>query len=193
MKRQFLIAIKIFLLMTFLTGIVYTAMITAFASVVFPGKAAGSLVVREGKIKGSELMGQQTSDLRYFWPRPSVSNYDPMLSSGSNLGSSSKKLKEQVAERKSRFIMLNQLPDSISIPVEMLTASASGLDPHISPRAALLQTERIAKARKLNSSEKERLIRLIEQTTEKPQFNLLGEERVNVLKLNLKIDSLFSN
>jgi len=188
--KPLLISLKIFLFFTILTGIVYPLAVTGISQVAFPSKANGSLIVRNENIIGSELIGQQFDSNIYFTSRPSAVSYNPLPSGGSNLGPTSLKLKSLVEERKSQFITFNQLDSGTIIPSEMLFASASGLDPHISPEAALLQVNRIAKARGFNELQKKQLIRLIHGSTEYPQFFCLGEKRINALLLNLKTDQI---
>src|SRR5712664_1209424 len=166
-----------FLVLTLITGIVYPLIVTAFAQL-FPNKAAGSVIEVNGKAVGSELIGQPFSDPKYFWSRPSATSpqpYNGASSSGSNLGPTNKALHEAVAERLKQF---EQKP----VPADLVTASASGLDPHISPEAARFQVSRAAKARGLTE---ERIQELLDRHTEARTFGLLGEPRVNVLRLNL--------
>jgi len=184
------ISLKIFLFFTILTGILYPLMVTGIAQVVFPSKANGSLIMRNEKVVGSKLIGQRFDSAIYFTSRPSAVSYNPLPSGGSNLGLTSVKLKKLVDERQSRFLEFNQLDSHTAVPSEMLFASASGLDPHISPEAALLQVNRVAKARVFDVSKKQQLIREIGELTEKPQFFSLGESRINVLLLNLKMDEI---
>jgi potassium-transporting ATPase KdpC subunit len=188
--KTFVIALKIFLFFTVLTGIIYPLFITGIAQLAFPSKANGSIVAKDNKPTGSELIGQQFDSAFYFTSRPSAISYDPLPSGGSNYGLTNKKLKELVEERKKQFIAFNHLDSLTPVPSEMLFASASGLDPHISPEAALLQVERIAKARKFNEVQKQKLIQSIKNLTEKPQFLILGETRINVFLLNLAIDKI---
>ena len=183
-------AIKIFLFFTVLTGILYPLLITAAAQMLFPWKANGSLVTVHGKVVGSALIGQQFDTVLYFSSRPSVVSYIPLPSGGSNLGVTSAKLKEEVASRKLAFVLENKIDQGTEIPAEMFCASASGLDPHISPRAAMLQVEKVAGARSFTGSQKQELVRLIGHLTEKPQFLIFGEERINVLLLNLETDKI---
>jgi K+-transporting ATPase ATPase C chain len=189
MKTLF-ISLKIFLVFTVITGIIYPLIITGIAQVIFPAKANGSLLVRNSQIVGSKLIGQQFDSAIYFTSRPSVITYNPMPSGGSNYGLTNVILKDLVAARKHDFCSFNQLDSLTEIPSEMLFASASGLDPHISPMAALLQVDRIAKARNFNDTCKQKLINCIKDLTESPQFLCLGEERVNVLLLNLETDKI---
>ena len=171
-----------FLLLTFLTGVIYPLIVTAFAQL-FPNKATGSVIVVNGKAVGSELIGQPFSDPKYFWSRPSATSpqpYNGASSSGSNLGPTNKALHEAVAERLKQF---EQRP----VPADLVTASASGLDPHISPEAARFQVSRVARARGLTE---EAVNQLVSLHTEGRTFGVLGEPRVNVLKLNLALDAL---
>jgi K+-transporting ATPase ATPase C chain len=189
MKTLF-IAFKIFIFFTILTGIVYPLMVTGIAQLVFPSKANGSLIIKDDKMIGSELIGQQFDSTIYFSSRPSAISYNPLPSGGSNYGLTNIKLKNLVDERKEKFISFNLLDSTIEIPSEMLLASASGLDPHISPKAALLQLDRIVKARNFTFNQKQNLENLIKELTESPQFKVFGQERINVLKLNLELDKM---
>jgi len=190
MKTQLIISLKIFAVLTVLCGIAYPLLVTGIAQLAFPEKANGSLIVQDNKVVGSELIGQKFDSIIYFSSRPSATDYNPLPSGGSNLGPTSSKLKQLVIDRTFQFIESNQLSASEKIPSEMLLASASGLDPHISPKAALLQVERIVKARNFDDSKKQQLVTVINDQTESPQFSFLGETRVNVLVLNLALDKL---
>jgi potassium-transporting ATPase KdpC subunit len=190
MKTQTIIAIKLLLVMTVLTGVIYPFIMTGVAQLAFPARANGSLVMKDGKIIGSELIGQKFDSSIYFWSRPSAIDYNPIPSGASNLGPTSDNLKKQVAERRRLFATNNSLADTSAIPKEMLFASASGLDPHISPEAALLQLKRVAMARNLNETQKQKVLQLIKDKTEEPQFLLFGEPRINVFELNLSLDSV---
>jgi potassium-transporting ATPase KdpC subunit len=191
--KTLLISLKIFLFFTILTGIIYPLLITGIAQLVFPFKANGSLIVKDHKTVGSELIGQQFDTATYFSSRPSAVSYNPLPSGGSNYGLTNQKLKDMVILRRKQFLTFNQLDMLTVIPSEMLFASASGLDPHISPQAAFLQVERIAKVRNLKDIEKQRLMQSIKALTEPPQFLCLGEQRVNVLVLNLELDKIIRN
>ena len=193
MKAQIIIALKIFILFTVLLGGIYPLVITWVAQLLFPEKANGSLIVVDNKPVGSKLIGQNFDNDLYFSSRPSATNYNPLPSGGSNLGLTSEKLKQQVAERKLQFEKANQLPENEPIPSEMLFASASGLDPHISPNAAIIQVGRIENARNFNSTQKQQLFQAINQLTEEPQLLFLGEARINVLQLNLELDKIDFN
>jgi potassium-transporting ATPase KdpC subunit len=188
--KALLTSLKIFLFFTVLTGIIYPLAVTGIAQVFFPSKANGSLIVSDNKIIGSKLIGQQFDSTIYFSSRPSAVSYNPLPSSGSNLGLTSRKLKKTVDERRNQFIAFNKLDSNTVVPSEMLFASASGLDPHITPDAALLQVDRVAKTRGFNDFQKKQLVSLINGLTEKPQLLCLGEERINVLLLNINTDKI---
>jgi K+-transporting ATPase ATPase C chain len=190
MKKQFIIALKFFLIMTVVTGIVYPLIMTGFAQLAFPYKANGSLITKDGKIIGSELIGQKFDSTLYFWSRPSAIDYNPIPSGASNYGPTSDTLRKLVKARSNLFRKMNSLADTTEIPVEMIFASASGLDPHISPEAARLQANRIVNNRKFEEAQREKVDSLIKKLTEYPQFHLLGQERINVLHLNLSLDKI---
>lgn len=188
--KSVIIALKNFLIFTILTGLAYPILITALAQITFPQKANGSLIQIDKKIVGSKLIGQQFDSEKYFYSRPSAVNYNTMPSGASNLSITNKKLKDLVAIRKSQFLKLNHLDSLTTVPSEMLFASASGLDPHISPESAYLQAERIGMARNMNEKQLQELRQLIKSQTETHQFLCLGENRVNVLLLNLMADRI---
>jgi potassium-transporting ATPase KdpC subunit len=190
MKTQWIIALKFLLGMTILTGIIYPLIMTGIAQLVFPEKANGSLVIKEGKIVGSTLIGQKFDSAIYFWSRPSAIDYNPIPSSGSNLGPISNKLKKLTEERRKAFAVKNSIKDTLSVPKEMIFASASGLDPHISPEAALMQVERVVSTRNYNEAQKQKVLGLIKSIKKGPQFSLLGEPRINVFELNLALDNI---
>lgn len=186
MKQQLRPAITLLALLTIITGVIYPLMVTGIAQVIFPHQADGSLIVVDGKAYGSELIGQQFDDPKYFWGRPSAAGYNAAASSGSNLGPMNPSLEEVVQTRIDALKAVdpnNPLP----IPVDLVTASASGLDPHISVAAALYQASRVAAARGLSEAE---ITSLIEKFTEGRQFGIFGEPRVNVLMLNLSLDGI---
>ena len=177
-----------FIMMVFfmcLTGIVYPIFVTGVSQIIFPHKANGSWVKSGEKIIGSPLIGQKFVQEKYFWPRPSMSDYQAMPSLASNYPPISTSLKELLASRKSMF-------GPVPVPAEMLFASASGLDPHVSVAAIELQIRRVAFARKLNQDSILKLRQLIEQHTEKSTFSFLGQKRVNVFMLNHSLHSLDS-
>ena len=190
MKTQLMIALKILLVMTILTGIIYPLLMTGIAQVVFPHKANGSLVEKDGIIIGSELLGQKFDSTIYFWSRPSAIDYNPIPSGASNFGPTSDKLKKQLAGFRTNFGKKNAIADTMSIPKEMIFASASGLDPNISPEAAFLQLNRVASARNLTEKQKLKVQQLIKNMTEEYQYLVFGERRINVFALNLALDNL---
>jgi K+-transporting ATPase ATPase C chain len=190
MKTQIIISLRILLVMIILTGISYPLFITGVSQLIFPANANGSLLIKDGKIAGSELIGQKFDSSIYFWSRPSAIDYNPVPSGASNLGPTSDILNKKVVERRILFATKNLITNKTVIPKEMIFASGSGLDPHISPEAALLQVNRITKARNLDDLHKNQLIALVNSLIEHPQFALLGESRINVLQLNLITDSL---
>jgi K+-transporting ATPase ATPase C chain len=190
MKAYIWTALKALSILTLLTGIIYPLIITGISSIFFSHQAKGSLILSDNKVIGSELICQKFDSGAFFWPRPSAIDYNPLPSGGSNLAPTSSALKNLVEERKNRFIQENLLETDAPVPAEMVYASASGLDPHISPDAARLQVERVCKARHFSTSEKEKLLHVISQLTEKPQFLIFGEERVNILLLNLELEKM---
>jgi K+-transporting ATPase ATPase C chain len=190
MRTQTIIALKFLLAMTVLTGIIYPLVMTVIAQLSFPSKANGSLIFEDGKVLGSVLIGQKFDSSIYFWSRPSVIGYNPVPSGASNYGPTSDTLKKQVTARRALFAKINSITDEATIPKEMIFASASGLDPHISPQAALMQVERISKARQFDNSEREKLLKIINELTEGPQFLFFGEQRINVLSLNIELNKI---
>ena len=190
MKIQILISLRLLLVLTILTGVSYPLLVTVLSQLCFPYRANGSPVVRNGEIRGSELIGQQFTGSGYFWPRPSATGYNTLPSSGSNLGPTSSQLRDLIQKRRIAFIACNHLKNDVTVPAEMLTASGSGLDPHISSQAAMLQTDRIALVRGYNAIKKQQLRELVELMTENPKYSFFGNERVNVFILNLELDNL---
>jgi potassium-transporting ATPase KdpC subunit len=191
--KRLSIAFRILLFFILLTGIIYPVLVTGVAQIVFPSGANGSLIVIHDQKIGSKYIGQQFESTIYFTPRPSAISYNPLPSGGSNYGLTNVKLINLVSQRKQQFIAFNQLDSLEAIPSEMLFASASGLDPHISQKAALLQVNRIANARNFNPVQKQKLVQCIYECTEEPQFLVFGEERINVLVLNLELNNLARN
>jgi len=182
-------AIILLILMTVITGIAYPLVVTAVARVLFPAQAAGSLIVKDGKAVGSRLIGQPFSDPRYFWSRPSATSPQPdngLSSAGSNLGPLNPALTDAV---KARLAALRAADPThhAPVPVDLVTASASGLDPDISPAAAYFQADRIARLRHLPA---DRVRALIAAHTRGRLLGVIGEPRVNVLELNLGLDNL---
>ena len=190
MKSHPFAAIKFILIMTLITGLFYPVIITITGRVFFRDTAGGSIVKINGTATGSMLLGQDFHSERYFWSRPSATGYNPVPSGASNLGPASDTLRRLAESRRIRFKRLNLLPDSVAVPAELVFASGSGLDPDISPEAALLQVNRIVAARKLDENQKKEVLLLIKNLTEEPQFHLLGERRINVFLLNLSLDKI---
>ena len=190
MWQEILPGLRIKLFMTVLLGIGYPLALTGICQVLFPHQANGSLVTAGDKVVGSELIGQNFTRPEYFQPRPSAAGadgYDAANSSGSNYGPTNQKLIDRVKASIEKFRKDN--PEYTQpIPADLLTASSSGLDPHISPDSAQAQAPRVAKAREVSTDQ---VNRLIAQFTDDPDLGLLGEPRVNVLKLNLALDRQF--
>jgi K+-transporting ATPase ATPase C chain len=191
MKKALQIALRTTVVTLILTGIIYPYAITGLAQILFPSRANGSLVTdKDGKVIGSELIAQGFGNPAYLQPRPSAAGekgYDATSSGGSNFGTTSKKLQDRAAGDVKRLKEEN--PDAPgAIPVELVTASGSGLDPHLSPAAALWQAPRIAKARKIS---REQAKAAVDSATEGRTFGFIGEPRVNVLAVNLALDRQF--
>jgi K+-transporting ATPase ATPase C chain len=189
MLAQLRPAIVVFALLAVITGVIYPYLITGVAQVVFPAQANGSLIYRDGQPVGSALIGQPFDDPKYFWERLSATGpfpYNAAASSGSNYGPLSSSLTDAAQSRMDALKAADPANDQ-PIPVDLVTSSASGLDPHISPAAALYQVPRVARARGLSE---EQVRALVVQLTEDRQFWILGEPRVNVLKLNLALDGM---
>ncbi len=198
MLREIRPAIVVLLALTLITGLAYPLAVTGLASVIFPYQAQGSLIARDGQVIGSELIGQNFTSAKYFHGRLSATTapdpkdptktvpapYNAANSGGSNLGPSNKALTERV---QSDVDLLKKENPSAQVPIDLVTTSASGLDPDISPEAALFQVPRVAKARRLPE---DRLRQLVVEHTEGRWLGLLGEPRVNVLELNLALDRL---
>ena len=178
-------SILVTLVFTVLTGILYPLAITGIAQVAFKQQANSSLIMQNGKVVGSELIAQQFTGAKYFWPRPSAGSYATVPSGASNLGPTSQALRSNVLNNAAAFISGNNLPTNTVVPADMIFTSGSGLDPHISPEAAHLQIARVAAAR---TADVAKVSALVEQFVEQPQLGFLGEPRVNILKLNLALD-----
>ena len=189
MKNILRPALVLFLLLSLLTGLVYPLAVTGAAQVLFPEQAAGSLILHDGKAIGSSLIGQNFSDARNFWGRPSATGpmpYNASASSGSNMGPLNPALLDAV---KGRIDALKAADpgNTAPVPVDLVTASASGLDPHISPAAASYQAARVARARNIPLG---KVQALVAQQTEAPLLGFVGEPRVNVLVLNLALAAI---
>jgi K+-transporting ATPase ATPase C chain len=177
--KTILQSIRILIVFTLLTGVVYQLAVTAISRIAFSHQADGSLVMRDDKIIGSDLLAQKFESPRYFWPRPSAADYATVASGASNKGPTSSDLAKSVEERRAKF--------GDTAPGDLLTASGSGLDPHISPESAWMQASLVAFARSLSENQ---VSELVQKFVEPPQFGVLGEPRVNVLALNLALDAL---
>jgi K+-transporting ATPase ATPase C chain len=187
MKALIRPAVSLFVLLTVITGVVYPLAVTGAAKAAFPAQAAGSLIVKDGKPVGSSLIGQNFSDPKYFWGRPSATApmpYNAAASGGANLGPLNPALVDAVKARVEALRAADP-GNTVPVPVDLVTSSASGLDPHISPAAALYQVERVAKARGLDPAA---VRRLVQKHVEGRQLGVLGEPRVNVLELNLDLE-----
>jgi K+-transporting ATPase KdpC subunit len=186
MRRQLRYAVGFVVLLTVITGVIYPLAVTGIAQALFRHQANGSLISDNGDTVGSELIGQPFSDPRYFWGRLSATEYDAAASSGSNYGPTNPGLLEATQERIDALKAVD--PDNQEpIPVDLVTSSGSGLDPHISIAAAQYQIPRVARYRGLSEDE---VSALVDRFTDGRQFGILGEPRVNVLKLNLALDEL---
>lgn len=187
MIRESYIACRYIIIFSCLLGLAYPLIITLIAQLTTPATASGSLIEQDGKIIGSKLIGQMFSAEHYFHSRPSAHHYDGMASGASNLGPSSKKLRQTTLERIQLNHIINQIPSIFALPADMVLTSASGLDPHISVENALLQLPRIAQARHLDEAT---IKELILQNIEYPLAGFWGETRINVLMLNIALDKV---
>jgi len=187
MKKNLWISIAMTVVTTVLLGLIYPLVVTGLAQMLFPHKANGQLVVKNGKVIGSKIIGQGFSGPRYFHSRPSAAGngYDAANSGGSNLGPTNQKLLNRV---KSDVASAQAANPAVSVPIDMVTTSASGLDPHITPANAEFQLSRVAKARAISV---EQVQAVVSKHTEGRQFGILGEPRINVLELNLDLDRQF--
>jgi len=170
-------SLRTYIVLTLLTGIIYPLAMTGIAQLLFPRQANGSRIIENGKLLGSDLIVQKFESPRYFWPRPSAGDYATVASGASNKGPTSADLKKSIDERRAKF--------GNDAPVDLLTASGSGLDPDITPEAARSQIPRVAAARNISIQQ---IVALVDQVTEQPQFGFLGEPRVNVVRLNRALD-----
>ncbi len=185
LSKQIYPAVALTIVLTVLVGIIYPFVMTGLSQLLFKEKALGSLIGREGKVVGSRLIGQPFKGAGYFYSRPSAagSGYDATASGGTNLGPTSNQLFEDQVRGRSNQLRIEN-PNG-EIPIDLITSSGSGLDPHISPAAAEFQIPRVARERRISEDELRRLVR---KHTEGRQFGVLGEPRVNVLELNLALD-----
>lgn len=190
MKNHILPALRVLLLLSLITGIAYPWLITAVAQGAFPSQANGSLVVLNNGTRGSLLLAQSFSGDQYFHPRPSAVAYATIPSGASQAGPTSAALRKEIDRRRAEILALEKPAAGVTVPEDLLMASGSGLDPHISPEAARFQAPRIARVRGI---EKQVMLDLIVRLGEGPQGGFLGEPRVNVLKLNLALDAAKSD
>lgn len=179
--------VRMVAVMTLGLGVVYPLTVTAFAQVVAGDRADGQLIRVDGEVVGSRLIAQEFTQPQYFHPRPSAAGYDASASAGSNLGPTNPELLDTVAERVRAYRDANGLPDSVAVPVDAVTASGSGLDPHISPANARLQAARVAEARSLDV---DAVTDLIDEHTDGRPLGILGDDAVNVLELNMALDRI---
>jgi K+-transporting ATPase ATPase C chain len=177
--KTILQSLRIYVVITLLTGIIYPLAMTGIAQLLFSKQANGSRIAEQNKLVGSDLIAQRFENPKYFWPRPSSADYATVASGASNKGPTAADLKKSIDERRQKF--------GTDAPVDLVTASGSGLDPHISPEAARSQIARVAAARNMSI---QKMSALVDQTVEQPQFGFLGEPRVNVLLLNRALDQL---
>ena len=190
MWRQSLIGLRMTLMLTILTGLFYPGLVTGICQMIFPNQANGSLIVKNGHVIGSALIGQSFTRREYFQPRPSAAGadgYDPTSSGGSNLGPTSQKLADRVKSSLAQFRKDNQ-DFTGPIPADLLTASGSGLDPHLSPASINAQAPRVAVARGISINQ---IQQLASEFTEGRELGFLGEPRVNVMRLNIALDERF--
>jgi potassium-transporting ATPase KdpC subunit len=192
LRRQLPAAIGMLIVFTILTGVVYPLVVMAIGQIAFNDKAEGSLIEVDGEVVGSSLIGQSFTAPEYFHPRPSAAGdgYDASASSGSNLGPTNPDFLATVAERVAAYRTENGLADDTRVPVDAITASASGLDPHISIANAELQAPRVAEARGL---ELDAVVELVDDNTSGRDLGFLGEEGVNVLELNIALDAMMES
>ncbi len=183
-------ALKMLLIMTVITGLIYPLLVTGIAQMAFPFQSNGSIIKLNGVPVGSSLIGQKFDAGRYIWPRPSAVDYNPLPSGGSNCALTNKALQDSVRARTEIFSRANRLPGTIHVPSEMLFASGSGLDPDITPANAKLQLNRVCDARNWSQEQRAQASKLIDSLSEKPQYLLFGERRINVLLLNLGFDKI---
>lgn len=180
-------SLRLALVVFLVFGLLYSLAGVGIGKVLAPSKANGSLIIQNNRIQGSELVGQNFSDTRYFIGRPSAAQNNPMAVAGSNMARSNPELKSQIASREAELRTRFGLESGQLIPSDLLTASGSGIDPHISPQAALIQVEAVAKARGVLDNQ---VLQMVQRNVEQPLLGVFGQAHVNVLKLNLALDSM---
>lgn len=185
MRAQLWAAVKIFVAITLVVGVGYPLVVTGIAQLAFSDKADGSFVERNGTVVGSSLIGQSFTGAKWFQPRPSAADYDGLASGGTNLGPTNPDLIDTVAQRVKQYRKVNGLAANAKVPVDAVTSSGSGLDPHISEANAALQAPRVAEARGLTVAQ---VRRLIADNTDEPSLGIFGQPGVNVLQLNLALE-----
>lgn len=192
-RRQLRPAISVTIVLMLITGLVYPMLVTGFAQILFPRQANGSLVLRDNRVIGSALIGQRFSEPWYFHPRPSAAGagagYDPLASGGTNKGPTDRKLADTLIASAVASAVAEDGARRGAIPADLVTSSASGLDPDISPASAAAQVGRVARARDTDSAH---VATIVARHVQPRQFGILGEPRVNVLALNLALDSTFA-
>jgi K+-transporting ATPase ATPase C chain len=184
---QLTASVRIVAVMTVALGVAYPLAVTAFAQIAVGNRADGQLVEVDGDEVGSRLIAQEFTGDEYFHPRPSAAGYDAAASSGSNLGPTNPELLDTVADRMADYRALNGVPDRVRVPVDAVTASGSGLDPHISPANATLQAPRVAATRGLDV---DLVLDLVSEHIDRRPLGILGDDAVNVLKLNIALDAV---
>jgi potassium-transporting ATPase KdpC subunit len=186
---NFLQSFKMLLVMAVLTGLIYPLLLVFISHLTMPWAAQGSIVLKNEKAIGSKLIGQQFTSKRYFWSRPSAVNYSTLPAGGSNLGPTSAKLQNIIQQRRIKIAQAHKIQDLSNVPIELVCASASGIDPHISLDTAYFQLARVAEARDLISEAlKLEIVGIIQQSLDKPIGKIFGSPHVNVLMLNLALD-----
>lgn len=189
--KSFLTALRVFGILSLITGVAYPLLITAAANLGWSSQAHGSLLKSyDGHIVGSSLLAQEFKSPQYFWTRPSAGNFATVASGASNLGPTSGALRLAIRDRAVALRQAHGLSEDAPVPEELLQATGSGLDPHISPAAAEFQIKRVCEVRKFTTSQAQQVAALVARLSERPQLDFLGEPRVNVLMLNMELDAI---
>ena len=190
MKKIIFLSFYSLILFTIILGVIYPLLVTGISKIFFAYQSEGSLIKVDNKIVGSELIGQKFDTSIYFWSRPSAIDNNPMPSGATNFGPTSDTLKRLTEIRRKNYANSNNLQPGEKIPDDAIFSSGSGVDPDISVENAILQTDRIAKVRNFDENKRKKLKELINRLTQKPQFGILGERRINVLLLNIELDKI---